>query len=252
MPASKDARQILQTIIEDGRNELSRAGAGLALSGLAAGLNISFGAIAMVMAGTKTGEIGLVAMALYPVGFIIVILGRAQLFTENTVTPVTVVLAEPRRRFPSLLKLWGIVLLSNLVGAFCFALAIVQTDLLSAEASKLLFEEVSEKLGYGFWPSFAKAIFGGWIVALMAWLVAADQDTISQIATIWMLAFLIPLLGLAHSIAGASEVMIAVLSGESSWIRFLLAFQVPVTLGNILGGVVLVAILNYGQVVQST
>ena len=91
MADAKSAGEILETVVENGREELERASAGLVLSGFAAGLNISFSAVALVVVGAKTGGIGLLAMLAYPIGFLIVILGRAQLCTESTVTPVTVV-----------------------------------------------------------------------------------------------------------------------------------------------------------------
>ncbi|MEX1081575.1 MAG: formate/nitrite transporter family protein [Halofilum sp. (in: g-proteobacteria)] len=250
MPASKDAKTILDTVITDGRNELGRAKAGLGLSGLSAGLNISLGAVAMAMVGSMTGGIGPLAIAFYPIGFIIVVLGRAQLFTENTVTPVTVVLAR-HAAVAELLRFWFVVLAANLLGALIFAMAAVYVELLPPAAAELMFDDVSKKLGYGFALAAMKGIFGGWIVALMAWLVSAVQDTISQIFVVWMLAMMIPLLDLMHSIAGASEVLIAVFSGQATWFQYVFAFQIPTTIGNILGGVILVAILNYGQVVGS-
>lgn len=90
----KNAGEILETIVDDGNEELGRASAGLGLSGLAAGLNISFSAVALGVVGSLTGGVGIVAALLYPIGFLIVILGRSQLYTENTVTPVAVVLTN--------------------------------------------------------------------------------------------------------------------------------------------------------------
>ena len=96
-----------------------------------------------------------------------------------------------------------------------------------------------------------KAVFGGWLVALIAWLVAASQDTISQVFFVFSLAFLIPAAGLTHCIAGSSEFLISVFSGEAGWARYLGGFLLPTTLGNIVGGVVLVTLRNYGQVMGS-
>ena len=95
------------------------------------------------------------------------------------------------------------------------------------------------------------SIFGGWLVALIAWLVAASRDTISQIFFIFSLAFLIPAAGLTHCVAGSSEFLISVFSGKESWAEYLGGFLLPTTLGNIVGGVVLVTLLNYGQVIGS-
>ncbi|QIN78386.1 hypothetical protein GBA65_07445 [Rubrobacter marinus] len=123
MAALKTAPEILETVIEDGRENLQRANAGLALSGLAAGLNISFSALALGVVGAMAGGVGLVAMLFYPIGFLIVVLGRAQLFTENTVTPVTVVLDETNG-LANMLRFWAVVFTSNVLGAAIFAVAV--------------------------------------------------------------------------------------------------------------------------------
>lgn len=160
MAASKTAGEILEAVVEDGQNELERANAGLAFSGLAAGLNVSFGTIALGVVGSLAGEIGLAAMLVYPIGFLIVILGRAQLFTENTVTPVTVVLSQ-RGQLPNMMRLWAVIFISNVAGTVIFAAAVVYGQVLPSSASELLIGDVAEKLGYGFWGVAARAVFGG-------------------------------------------------------------------------------------------
>ena len=92
----KGAGQILEAVVKDGCEELGLATSGLAFSGFAAGLNIPFSAVALAVVGALTGGVGLVAYLVYPLGFLIVILGRAQLFSENKVTPVTVALTDLR------------------------------------------------------------------------------------------------------------------------------------------------------------
>ncbi len=250
MAASKSATEILETVVADGKNELDRANTGLAISGFAAGLNISFSAVALAIVASLTGGPGVAAYAAYPLGFIIVILGRAQLFTENTVTPVTVVLAQARR-LPNMLRLWAIVLFANVPGTLAFAAAAYYGELLPSGAFEILLQKVSEKMDYGFVFAGIKAVFGGWLVALIAWLVAASQDTISQIFFVFALTALIPALGLTHCIAGSSEVLMAVFAGEVSAGEYLANFMLPTTFGNIVGGVFLVTLLNYGQVAGS-
>lgn len=250
MAASKSAEQILDTVIQAGKSELDRASLGLAVSGFAAGLNISFAMVALAIVASFTGGVGLAAYAAYPLGFLIVILGRSQLFTENTVTPVTVVLAQSRR-LPNMLRLWGIVFIFNVLGTLVFATVAYYGNLLDPGALNYLLEDVSKKISYGFWETGVKAVFGGWLVALIAWLVAASQDTISQIFFVFTLSALIPAAGLTHCIAGSSEVLMGVFSGEVGVSEYLGGFMLPTTLGNIVGGLVLVTLLNYGQVAGS-
>ena len=250
MAALKTAPEILDTVIEDGRENLDRANTGLAFSGLAAGLNISFSALALGVVGAMTGGVGLVAMLFYPVGFLIVVLGRAQLFTENTVTPVTVVLTETNNLL-NMLRFWAVVFASNIIGAAIFAAAITYGNLLDPAAFDLLLEEAAHNIEPGFWTLTLKAVFGGWLVALVAWVVAACQDTITQAFSIYVLSFLIPAAGLAHCIAGSTEVLMSVFAGQTPFLGYVWGFLAPATLGNTLGGVILVTLLNFGQVVGS-
>ncbi len=250
MGATKTAGEILEAVVEDGQSELDRASAGLALSGLAAGLNVSFGAVALAAVGAMTGGVGITAMLFYPVGFLIVILGRSQLYTENTITPVTVVLTK-LSNIPNLLRLWAVIFVANVIGATLFAAALFYGEVLPPPALDILLEEAARKVDPGFWTTTLKAVFGGWVVALIAWLVAASRDTITQAFFIFVLAFLIPAADLTHCIAGSSEVLMGVFSGEVSLPEYLGAFLLPTTLGNTAGGLFLVALLNYSQVAGS-
>ncbi|MGB3681885.1 MAG: formate/nitrite transporter family protein, partial [Rubrobacteraceae bacterium] len=250
MAISKSAGEILEAVVEDGQQELERANAGLAFSGFAAGLNISFSALALGVVGAMTGGIGLAAYAVYPIGFLIVVLGRAQLFTENTVTPVVVVLSRGDRLL-GMLRLWGVVLLFNLLGTLAFAATVYYAEILDPSALEILLKEVSKKAEYGFFTTMVKGVFGGWLVALIAWMVAASRDTISQVFFVYLLAFLIPAGGLTHSVAGSTEFLLGVFAGETSLTQYLGGFLLPTTLGNIVGGVFLVTLLNYGQVIGS-
>lgn len=254
MPDTKTAGEIYETVEEDGRLNLSRASLGLAFSGLSAELNISFGALAMFSVAGITGGVGLAAIAVYPLGFLMVVLGRTQLFTETTVTPVTVVLAEWRRRPRSLinmLRLWSVVLASNLVGALIAAIAIYYTNVLDMTAFKILLEEIVGKMDNNAVSTTLYAVYGGWVVALMAWLVAASRDTIGKAFVIWATAIVIPAGSLPHSMAGSAEVLIGVLSGHVLWTDYLTSFLFPAVLGNTIGGVFFVALLNYAQIVGS-
>ncbi|MDP9474560.1 MAG: formate/nitrite transporter family protein [Actinomycetota bacterium] len=225
-------------------------GAGLALSGVAAGLNISFSALALGVVGAMAGGVGLVAMLFYPIGFLIVVLGRAQLFTENTVTGVTVALTEASKLL-NMLRFWAVVFASNVIGAAVFAAAVTYGNLLDPAAFDLLLEGAAHNLEPGFLALTLKVVFGGWLVALVAWLVAACQATISQAFSIYVLSFLIPAARLAQCVAGSAEVLMSVFAGETAFLAYLFGFLAPATLGNTIGGVVLVTLLNFGQVVGS-
>ncbi len=250
MPTTKNVKEIYQDVADRGSEELSRASAGLAFSGLAAGLSISFGVLAAMSVAAVTDGVGLAYMVVYPVGFLVVVLGKAQLFTETTVTPVIAALRD-RKLIPQVLRMWVVVLVFNLIGAAIFAIAVTQARLLHPDAMAILLEKAVEKMDYGAGSLFVRGIFGGWVVAVMSWLISASKDTIGQAFCIWVTAILIPAGDLAHSVLGSSEMLIGVVLGKVSWLDYFGVFLVPVVLGNALGGVILVSLLNYAQVAAS-
>lgn len=251
---TKTAEEIYETVEEEGKQNLSRASLGLAFSGLSAGLNISFGALVMFSVAGMTGGVGLAAIAVYPLGFLVVVLGKAQLFTETTLSPVTVVLADWKHKprcILNMLRLWAVVLSSNLLGALVAAAAISYTRVLDAGAFELLLHEVVGKMDDNALSTTLYAVYGGWVVALMAWLVAAARDTIGKAFVIWATAVVIPAGGLPHSIAGSAEVLVGVLAGKVLWTDYLTSFLLPTVLGNAVGGVFFVTLLNYAQIIGS-
>jgi formate/nitrite transporter FocA (FNT family) len=183
---------------------------------------------------------------LYPIGFVAVIIGRAQLFTENTLYPVLLVLDE-RRHLLATLRLWGIVYASNILGAFVFALLVGKTSALPpdilAQLIRLGHETSTGSFGHFFWSG----VIGGWMIALVAWTVTASHWTIGQLAMVYLLTFMVGIGHFAHCIAGSGEVLSAVVAGAVPMADGL-GWLAPATLGNICGGVIIVSLLNYGQV----
>jgi len=243
------AGEILQATLENARSELRRSVIKLTFSGLAGGMTMGLTGLAVAASRASLGEGGwrnFVSYLGYPIGFIAVIIGRAQLFTENTLYPVVLVLDE-RRHLVRMLRLWGVVFVANVFGAWLFAVLLTRTtalrpDILSAMVH-LGSAEVSGNFGHFFWSG----VIGGWLIALVAWTVSGSHWTIGQVAMIYMLTFLVGIGRFSHCIASSCEILSAVESGAvtaQSYFQWLL----PTTLGNICGGVVIVSLLNYGQV----
>ena len=243
------AHEIYVQVAKNGRHELDRSSRGLAVSGLAGGMMMGLTALSMSIVHALLGDgpaASFIAYMLYPIGFIAVIIGRAQLFTENTLYPVALVLAE-RKHVWKTLRLWVIVLASNLAGAFFFALLAVKTEALKPEyvsaMSKIGVEAVTVSSSHAFWS----AVIGGWMIALVAWLVSGSHSVTGSVMLIWLLAFVVGIGHFAHSIATSGEVLAAVLNHASTFGAYFhwLVFAV---MGNICGGVLLVTLLEYGQV----
>ncbi len=192
---------------------------------------------------------GAAVAAGYPLGFIFVVLARAQLFTENTLEPVIPLLNErDLATFGNVMRLWAIVLAGNLVGALVLALVLAYTPLFADPLRSELVVVATDGTTGGFASVAYRGVFAGWLVALMAWLVASTRATGAQIVLVWLTTAPIAAFGFRHSIAGSVEAFFRAAAGYATWGSMVGEFIVPAILGNVVGGVVLVALLNHGQV----
>lgn len=243
------AHEIYERVVEDGLDELDRPASSLAFSGLFAGFTIGLSGLGVAAALTVLGTSGadrFAAATLYPIGFLAVILGRAQLFTENTLYPVVVALGDRGKVLPTV-RLWAIVFAANIAGAILFALLMVDSGVLSHEFKHELVTLGKNTMAGPFWPNFWSGLVAGWIIALIAWLVEASDAAVGRFLVISALAFVVGLGAFDHSIASAAEALCTTVNGTAGVGGFV-AWLVAVTLGNIVGGVVIVSLLNYGQV----
>ena len=187
----------------------------------------------------------------YPVGFMFVIMGRSELFTENTLEPVIPLLHErDGKTLRQLLRMWGILIAGNLLGALVFAWILGRTTMIEPAMHPTLLNLAHESTGAGFGDTFYKAIFGGWLIALLAWLLASTVDSFAQLFLIWVTTVPIAAFHFRHSIAGSVEAFYRATVGSAGWVEMLGSFIIPALLGNAVGGVLLVAIFNYAQVAE--
>lgn len=243
------AHEIFDAAVEHAREEIKRSTRTLAFSGLAGGLTMGLTGLGVASVRAILGDgpwQNFVSFLIYPVGFIAVVIGRAQLFTENTLYPVILVL-DDGRYFLQTLRLWVVVFVSNVVGAFLFSLLAIRTAALRPEIASHLVrlgtDAVNSSSSYFFWSG----IIGGWLIALVAWVVTASHWTIGQLVMVWLLTFVVGVGRFAHCIATSGEILSAVVAGAlplGAYLYWLLL----ATLGNIVGGVFIVSLLNYGQV----
>ena len=245
----RSARQIFDQVVDNGREELSRSVWALMFSGFAGGISMGLTGLGVALALSYLGDGPVqqfISFVFYPVGFIVVVIGRAQLFTENTLYPVVLVLDE-HDHVLSTLRLWGVVFASNVAGAVFFGWLVMKTGALAPNFADALAGLGLHAVEGHFTLIFAKGVIGGWLIALVAWMVTASHWTIGQLVVTWMLTFIVGAGHFSHCIASSAEIVAAIMSGHlhfGDYARWLL----PATLGNIIGGVSIVTLLNYGQV----
>ena len=244
------AAAVYETIRHECEDELERSSAGLSWSGLAAGLSMGFSFLAEALIHARLPDAiwrPLIAEFGYSVGFLIVILGRQQLFTENTLTPILELLNRwDHKTLKNVGRLWGIVLAANLLGGFIFAWVLGSTNVVDGEMQQALTEVGYQALAGGFWTTLLRGIFAGWLIALMVWLLPFAET--ARVGVIIIITYLIGIGEFPHIIAGSIEVLYLVVIGEATWSQFITTFFLPTLLGNTIGGVTLVAAINYAQV----
>ncbi|WP_439185034.1 formate/nitrite transporter family protein [Carboxylicivirga taeanensis] len=250
----KQINEILDEQIETGLREHKRSNQDLFLSAISAGLEVGFSVFLMASIYSLFNEVVhpsmlhvMLAIA-YPLGFIFVVIGKSELFTEHTSLAVIPVLSKDAT-IKSLLILWGVVYLGNLLGGYIFGYILsVLPERLNA-IDNGAFYGLAKKLIHHPWHIIVgSGILAGWLMGLLSWLVTSSQDTLSRIVIITLITFVIGIGGLHHSIVGSIEVFTASLTSiEITWKDYL-HVQTSATLGNIIGGVVFVAFVKFSHV----
>lgn len=243
---------IYEALRRDGAHELGRPFSALWWSGVAAGVAISTSVLGKAFLTAylpaDAAWTPLVSNLGYSVGFLIVIMGRLQLFTENTVTPITTLLHNrSTRTLARLARLWTVVFLANMTGCFIAAATIVLVGILPPAQTAAVLEisrhyAAASPLEHFLWGAPA-----GFLIAALVWaLPRADGG-----AEFWLIltvTYLIGLGGLSHVVAGATELFALAMTGELGWIEAVRDGVAPALAGNILGGTGIFALMAYGQV----
>jgi formate/nitrite transporter FocA (FNT family) len=244
---------IYEVVRRLGEQEMERPVTSLWWSGVAAGLSISFSLLAQAIL-----QVGLpdepwrplITSFGYAVGFIMVVLSRQQLFTENTITVVLPVMAEWSPRNVGLLaRMWAIVLAANVVGTLFAALFCTFTPVITPELRDAMIAISRHAVLRGdVIEMFLKGISAGFLIAAMVWLLPSADA--AQILVIALMTYLIGAGGFAHIVAGSMDAFMLIANGDLAWQRMILDFFLPVLAGNVVGGTVLFALLSYAQVMH--
>jgi formate/nitrite transporter FocA (FNT family) len=245
--ASPQAIVIHEVVREEGEAEIRRSTSALVWSGIAAGLSMGFSLLTLglfksMLPASRWTEI--IAAPGYCVGFIIVVLGRQQLFTESTLTAMLPLFVHRNlKTLLAVMRLWGIVLAANLLGTTIIAGLLSIPGVFEPaihESMRHIGMEIvhSDSLG-----GFVKAVFAGWLIALMVWVLPSARS--ARLFVILILTYVVALGHFPHIVAGSVEAAFAVFNGDASIGRYLGGFLLPTLLGNTIGGIALAALLNH-------
>lgn len=246
----KSHTAIFDEEIHEAVEELRRPAHGQLMSGLIAGVIVGFSVllvatiVTLAPPGLSDLWVRLLIANAYAIGFVLLVMGRTDLFTEYTTIALLPVLTgdAPVR---SLLRFWVIVYVANLIGGGLMALTIaaVGPELGVVDAGRFgaLVRGFVEHPG---WVMAGGATMSGWLMGLLSWLVVAGRESISQLAFIWIIGGVIGFGHLPHAITGTIEVMTATLHGEVG-LPDLGGFLLWTTVGNVVGGVVFALMIRF-------
>ncbi|EPG7964668.1 formate/nitrite transporter family protein [Citrobacter koseri] len=244
------AMAIHEHIRQDGEKELERDAMALLWSAIAAGLSMGASLLAKgifhVQLDGVPGSFLLENLG-YTFGFIIVIMARQQLFTENTVTAVLPVMQNPTMGNAGLLmRLWSVVLLGNVVGTGIAAWAFEYMPIFDEETRDAFVKIGMDVMKNSPGEMFANAIISGWIIATMVWMFPAAGA--AKIVVIILMTWLIALADTTHIVVGSVEILYLVFNDTLHWNDFFWPFALPTLAGNICGGTFIFALMSHAQI----
>lgn len=245
-----DAKELHRAVREEGEGELDRHTSSLLWSGLAAGLAINAsliteGAIRTVTAATRWQH--LVVSLGYPAGFMLVILGRMQFFTESTITATLPLVTRPSWSIAwRTLRLWSLVLLANVAGTAVATLAMARLPLTDPSVYHGMVDVAADILKHDIGSTFWTAVPAGFLIAGLAWMLPNARE--QSFLVIFAIAYSVGAAGFSHSVVGSAEAFTLVWAGRLDWTSAVLASIMPAVAGNLVGGAGLFALLAHGQV----
>lgn len=249
---SANARVIHEVIRRHGDGEMERPVLSLIWSGLAGGVAISASVLGQGLIEEmlpRASWTPLVASFGYTLGFLIVILGRLQLFTESTLSAVIPIATHPSlANLGRLARFWAIVFVANLVGTLFIAFLNDQELITSAAHHTAMLEMSRKLLDHGWTETLRLGIPAGFLIAAVPWALPSARG--QEFWIVLVFTYFIALGGFAHVVAGSGEAWLLVLAGETSFGHALAGIILPALVGNIIGGTGLFALLAHAQVRQ--
>ena len=241
---------IFKIIRMEGEEELARSFRALAFSALAAGIFVSFSFLFRSILHMYFGSypIGSAVSSLgYTVGFLIVILGRMQLFTENPITTIIPLLSDwSLARLFKVIRLWSTVFLFNIIGTAIAAAFFASQYTLSPEVEAAMQNVALNVMTLRPLENLLRGIPAGILIAAIVWM--SPQTKYFRFVMIMFFVYCIALGDFAHVVVGSCEMAYEVMKGNANLFDYCFKFLIPTGLGNVIGGTGIFTVLVYNQV----
>lgn len=244
---------VYHAVYREGEHELQRGIVELAFSGLAAGLSMGFSLLSESLLQAHLPAASwrpLLTKLGYSVGFVVVILGRQQLFTKNTLTVILPLLRDLNVDvLGKVARLWAVVLATNLIGSFVFAFFLGKTNVFDESVRNVFSEIANQAIQPSFGLLLLRGILAGWLIALMVWLLPFAES--ARLWVVILLAYLVGLANVPHVIAGSVEAFYLVTTGTILIQHSLIDYLLPTLIGNVVGGFALVALGAHAEFIEA-
>ncbi len=250
--SSSGGHIVYKAVQKEGEDELERSNSALAWSALAAGLSMGFSLLSEGLLRSHLPETPwrpLLAKFGYCIGFLVVVLGRQQLFTENTLTVILPLLRKKDlRTFGNVVRLWAIVLAGNLLGALIMAWMMGNTSVVEPNVHQAMKELGLASMNHGFGTLLLRGIFAGWLIALMVWLLPVAET--ARVGVIIVITYIVGIGEFSHTVAGSVDAFYLLTTGVKTFAQYF-AYIGPILLGNIIGGSSIVAAIAHAEYIGS-
>jgi len=249
----KTPSEIFERAVEEGDRRLDQSSLELVSTSFIAGFTVLFGIVALgiveALVEPTFGEVATVAGALaFAPGVVFLVAGRTELFNENFADPTAAAVDRPGfSAVPSLLRLWALTLVFNLLGGSLLALVFAVEGALPPASVEVLQTVAEELMRRSPRSWFARGIVGGTLVSLLSFLLAAVRGDGSRIALTYAVGFLLALGPFDHVVVSALHVVIGLVLGAPIELGALGAMTAVVTAGNLVGGLGLVTVAHVTQ-----
>jgi len=241
--------------IEIGEHKTRNTAITTLLLGIMAGIFLSFGGVAYMMVSGNVADHGLgkfLGGSIFPVGLILIVLGGGELFTGNNL--MTMGLLQKKYSSIQMARNWVIVWVGNMIGSMFIAYLVVRSGMLSdpnassglSSAGDFAVSLAHKKVSLDFIQLLLRGILCNLIVSLAVLVSNVARDGMCKIFLIWFPIAAFVIAGYEHCVANMLYITSAILLGaEISWAQFFMGNLVPVTVGNIIGGGVIIPVLYW-------
>jgi formate-nitrite transporter family protein len=251
MPAAREPEEIYEETRKEGRRRLSRPLPELAATALVGGFDVAFGVAAYALAANAFGgpAAHLAGALAFGVGFVFIVVGRSELFTENFLIPVAGLERDKARSWLKLAELWLFALVLNILGGLALALILTSEGVLRRGANRPLVDLTEHIVGYSTLTSFLSAIIAGALMTLMTWFVEGAAESVGvRIVMAWITGTLIVLGTFNHAIVSTIEIVFGMRYGADVDLSQLFANLGLSVGGNLVGGL---GFVTFARTVQA-